>query len=444
MPLPEGAGRPHPSVVLLAYYYPPLAGVASERAAAFRRHLRRLGWQPVVVTARDGFYHRAADLSVDEDDVVRTANPELSRFLRKMYRGGGDATENRAVTHAGSGTIVTPTVTGRIGSQARRLVRDWLYIPDAQIGWVPFAASAAMNVLAHHDRAVLYSTSVPFSAHLAALGAWRRTRRPWIAEFRDPWSTSVSPMRSPNGLRTRFDCQLERLIVMRADHVVVTSRSTREEILTAHPGLDPARVSVITNGFEPIAERAVPSPEAPLLLLYAGTVAAGEDTRPVLSALDAVHARHPGCLRLRVLGPSEPWQHGHGERPWLEFGGVVTPAQAREAMAESSALLLLQGHPAYRNVIPGKLFEYVGARRPIVAICPQGAEMEQVLHAHADVRVVRRSRQSDLTAVVEQLLREHQSGEIQRPMVSLSAVAPLRRETQFARLADILARVLGA
>jgi hypothetical protein len=421
--------------VLIAYYFPPLAGVASDRTAAMARHLGALGWEPVVITPREGFYHRSAVGAADDGAAtVRTPSLELSRLLRQAYA--------RAPREEGGGALaVRPVETGRVGGALRGLVRDFVYVPDAQVGWIPFAARAASAALRAGDGPrVVFSTSVPYSAHLAAMIAARRSGAPWVAEFRDPWSTGTSPSRSQRPARRRVDRALEGRIVRRADHVVVTTATTRAELLAAHPGLAPERVSVVTNGFEPGPVGEPPGSDAPMMLLYAGTVAPGEDMEPVLAVLDGVHARHAGAFRLRVLGPEAPWRSAP-QRPWLELGGVVSPEQAREAMAGSSALLLVQRHPAYRGIVPGKLFEYVGARRPVLAVGPRGTEMEGLLRAHADARLVDAAGLADLAPAVERLLEEHLAGDLQAPRVDEEVVAPLRRAEQARQLAAIFARV---
>jgi hypothetical protein len=421
-------------VVFLAYYFPPLAGIASERAFSLSRHLKAIGWDVEVITPRDGFYHRVAEEGAFEVPVIRTGGFELSRVLRRAYGGYGVET---------NGPAVMPVDAGSMGRWARRIARDYLYVPDAQFGWIPAAAFAATRSLQHGTGPrVVFSTSVPYSAHFAAMLAARRSGAGWVAEFRDPWSTGTSPNRSSNPSRRKLDAWLEDRIVQSAGHVICTTRSTRQGLLEAHKHLTPERISVITNGFEPIPEARPPSANEPMTILYAGTVAAGEDPVPVLSTLAIFANRHPGAFRFRVLGPSAPWSSPEQDqrRPWLELEGVVSATKAREAMAESSALLLFHSHPAHSQIIPGKAFEYIGVRRPILAICQPDTEMLEVMARHADVRHVKPDALDDLVQALERLLDEHRSGHLQHPRVPIDVTSSLRRSDQAVRLSAILER----
>jgi glycosyltransferase involved in cell wall biosynthesis len=426
-------------VVFLAYYFPPLIGIASERAASLSRHLLNLGWEPTVITTRRGFYHRAAASGEFEFPVIRTPSLELSRLLRRAYVGARH--DLRSVPT----TTVRAVEAGRFGRVARRLVRDFAYVPDAQVGWIPFAAAAAARAVGGASpHGVLFSTSVPYSSHLAAMAASRRSGAGWVAEFRDPWSTSIPPARTVHPLRQRIDWSLEDRIVRNADHVIVTSEATRLQYLESHASLPPERISVVTNGFEPIPAGEPPASDEQMTILYAGTVATGEDLAPLLAVLDQVHARRPGCFRLRVLGPPEPWRpraDSTPERPWLKLDGIVTPESAREAMANSSALLLAQTSPAYRTVIPGKVFEYVGVRRPVISIAPPASEMSAIIRAHGDARWVSPDRLHTLGSTVEELADEHIAGTLQAPRVAETIVAPLRRVEQARKLAVIFGMV---
>jgi glycosyltransferase involved in cell wall biosynthesis len=417
-----------------------LAGIASDRSAALAGLLPAAGWEPIVITTQTGFYHRSTESSPPDIQVLRTPAPELSPFVRRIYARG------RGLPSPADSTTVTPVEAGRLGSGARSLLRDFVYIPDAQLGWIPFAARAAARAIRESRRpAVLWSSSVPYSAHVAAMRAARRTGAKWVAEFRDPWTTAYPTNLPASRARREIDLCLERRIVSAADHLVVLSDSTREALLTQHPTLTPGRVSVVTNGFVSRDVGKPPPPAEPMSILYAGTVAPGEDPALILAGLDKLQAERPDSFRLRVLGPAGPWlTSGGGERPWLELPGVVSPGEAHAEMRNSSALLVLQRHPAYRIVLPGKSFEYVGSRRPIIAAVPSDWELLRMLEQHADVRRVDPLTADGLREVVQALLDEHVAGQIQQPRVPEARVAPLRREVQARKLAAIFDQLASA
>jgi hypothetical protein len=420
-------------VVVVAYYFPPVIGIASARAEALTRHLGDFGWEPVVVTVRDAHYHRA-DWGESEVAVVRTRSLELSRFFRRAY---GLATNHPEPADDAAIRSLEP---GGVGGALRRVARNYAYVPDAQVGWIPFAARAASNLLdAPSTQGLLFSSSVPYSAHFAAMRAAARCGVPWVAELRDPWFSGREADPARSRLRRRLDRFLEDVVISRADHVVLTSEGTRADLLAAFPHMAADRFSVVRNGFEPIPEGKPPDAAEPMTILYAGTVAPGEDMTPVLESLDAVHHDHPGAFRLRVLGPGDSWNTTG--RPWLELLGTVSFAAARTAMADSSALLLVQLHGAYRRIIPGKAFEYIGVRRPILGLVPRDSEMEALLVAHADVRLVGSGPVDDLGAAVRELLREHRAGSLQAPRVARSTIAHLERREQARQLAEIFERV---
>lgn len=429
-------GAANGRVVLLAYHYPPLVGIASARAVSFGRHLAQLGWEPIVITPRNGFYHRAWGGAESAVPVIRTRSIELSLMFRKGY-----SVVTRTAAPSGV-AAVRPLETGGLGATARRLVRDVLYVPDSHVGWVPFAAHAAVEALRSSGRPqVIFSTSGPYSAHFAAMRAARRTGVPWVAEFRDPWSTDRGLNYPRLRLRQRLDRSLEKSILRTADHITVVSEAFRQQMLAAHHDLAVSKISVVTNGFETMPVGHPPLVNRPMRIVYSGTVVPPEEVGPILQILDRVHARHPGSFELQVVGPTEAWRAGEIDRPWLELRGVVSMDTARQAVADAS-VLLLQRDPVFRIALPGKMFEYIGARRPILALVPSRSEMESVLRAHADARLVRVEDPDHFIAAMELLLEEHRSGTLQRPRVPAETTAPLHRSQQAARLAEIFASVL--
>jgi hypothetical protein len=167
----------------------------------------------------------------------------------------------------------------------------------------------------------------------------------------------------------------------------------------------------------------------------------------MLRALDEVHLRRPDSFRLVVVGPPDPWQAAANRspaRPWLELRGVRSADKARAEIAAGSALLLIQRHPAYRSVLPGKAFEYIGSRRPILALIPPDWELTTLLRDHADARLVGEDNIAAISAAVETLLDEHRSGTLQSPRVPESAIASLSRDEQARQLSAIFDRLVLA
>ena len=135
---------------MISYYFPPLGGIGSVRALKFAQYLPEFGWDPVVITPRKGAYHADPNLAFDETKVVRTGSLEISRAAKRMIGRGGDDTRAAEVGPA----------LGRLRSFARR----WIYRPDAQVGWYPFALGAARRILRERRCDVILSSSFPITA----------------------------------------------------------------------------------------------------------------------------------------------------------------------------------------------------------------------------------------------------------------------------------------
>lgn len=427
-------------VISVSYYFPPLVGIASERASARAENLRMLGWDVTVVTVRKGHYHIVEQPHEFAFTVIRTASLELSRVIRRAY-ATASARPSEARTVGGA---VKPVETSDSGARLRRWVREWIYIPDAQVGWVPFATFAAARA-ASCPGSVIFSTSVPYSAHLAACLAarWRGAR--WIAELRDPWSTAAAELLPTSKLRRKLDQALERFLLARADHVILTSATTRRNLLRAHPALDPDRVSVVMNGFVPLPEGPRPAPDEPCCFVFTGTVSDGERPDALLAAFAQIEAKSPGRFRFRVFGPPRPWILPSTPTPtWLELAGVVTPSAARQAIVASNATVLLQHNPARAQVLSGKAFEYIGARRPIIAVIPPESEMAEILDEYSDARIVASYDIDTLAEELERLITEHTSGLLDEPTVPEELISPLERTEQAKILDRILLDLEGA
>jgi hypothetical protein len=443
----EGVTARRGVAVVVAYYAPPAVGIAVQRLRGFLQHLPGLGWDPVLIAPLSVHYHKADPEPGPETlpgvQVVRVPNPEPSRWLRRLAGAPG-----RPSRSAGKIRELRPVEVGRLGGRIRSLVWNWLYIPDAQALWIPGASRAAAAAVrsAAGRRTVLFSTSGPFSCHLAARNAAVGSGVPWVAEYRDPWSVAPRQFGHRPWLRQIVDHRLDHEVVSRADHLVVTSERTRTLFLDAFSEVAPA-TSVVRNGWDGpagVEPGHPPRAQDPLALVYAGSLLKADWAVPFLEGVEAVVAREPGSVVLDVFGPREGWMEALVERgreaPFLRLHGIIPGEDVPGRLRDASALVVLQ--PDAEKYVPGKIYDYIGARRPVVADVPPGSEAEELLKGHGDLRSFAGRGAAGVEAVVRRLLAEHRAGSLAGPSASADVVEEMSRRAQTAVLADIFDRVV--
>jgi glycosyltransferase involved in cell wall biosynthesis len=253
-------------------------------------------------------------------------------------------------------------------------------IPDSYAGWARRARAAAAQRVARGDVRALLTSSPPDSAHLAGLALARSGARPWIADFRDPWIGAHfrTPPTPWHAARQRA---AERAVVGTADLVLAAS-ATHAEDLRAMRGTDGTplahRVEHLPNGFEPAAA-ALPAADPPagtFAMAFTGTLSLMPDTRDFLAALARFLARRPDArarVAVRLAGPFDLDDEDHarvlGLADVVTFTGPLDRAATRALQRRADLLLLWKPRgPGYRTMVPGKLYEYLDAGRPVLAL----------------------------------------------------------------------------
>jgi glycosyltransferase involved in cell wall biosynthesis len=272
-----------------------------------------------------------------------------------------------------------------------RRLAVFLLVPDAYAGWFPFALECARTRLATGQVHVVLTTSSPDTAHLVGLVLRERFPVPWVADFRDPWVRRLT-FQAPTAAHRRLHVWLEGRVLARADRVIVTNEATRDDFLRRHPGIPAERFAVIPNGFDPedlasLGENLrhpVKSAADPLVLAHTGLLAGRRTLEPFLAGMLRLAARNPELgsrLRLRQIGPREDVNDELVRRSGLADQVTFLPPASHQAilgeMAAADALLLLESGGAEGSLItPGKIFEYLASRRPILAVVPEGPAAE--------------------------------------------------------------------
>ena len=158
----------------------PLWRVGVQRWMYFAKHLKALGWEPIVITiapnvAAYPVLDSSLALEVENITVIRTASREPLRWYQRW-----------------SGSSVLPQGAVPRKNLLQKLtafVRGNFFLPDARKGWVPFAIRAVEQQLAQHSIGHLITTGPPHSTHMVGLAIKKKHSLQWWADFRDPWST---------------------------------------------------------------------------------------------------------------------------------------------------------------------------------------------------------------------------------------------------------------
>lgn len=356
-------------VLLVAFHFPPLNSSSGlQRPLSLARYLPAQGWKPAVLTA-----HASAYESVDP-----RSEAALPADLTVVRARALDAARQLAV---------------------RGWYPGWFGIPDRWISWLLFAVPAGLRLIRRFRPHVIWSTYPLATAHMIGLALHRASGLPWVADFRDPMVEQVDGQWFPGDPRLRnARLWVEEKVARHAAAVTFCTESARQIYLERHPARRPGQVAaVIANGFDPepfaLAEAELASgpasrvPSGQLTLVHSGTLYPGPDRDPgsFLAALAALRARGalPPNLRvvLRATGFDKVYQPLIAR---LQLGDIVElapPIGYQAALVEMLAadgLLLFQGRTS-NPAVPAKVYEYLRARRPILALADAAGETAGLL-----------------------------------------------------------------
>jgi glycosyltransferase involved in cell wall biosynthesis len=332
---------------------------ASPRIPGLVKYLPEFGWQPIILTT-----------SLGERPDERFGPPN---DFRENYR---------VIETAGPAKGVVVRMKKRIRSDKYRVVRplfrflyrrysEIVHYPDEEKGWKPLAIEAADEFLQKESVDAIVSSSSPVTCHLVAKEIKKKYGIPWIADLRDLWSQNANY--SYSVVRRFFDRRLELKTLKLADALVGVSLPEAEKLRIMHKG---EKVFVITNGFYPEKmsdEKTVLTPE--FTITYTGQIYMRQDPSKLLQALEdliAESAMDQNDIHVRFYGPDSDQFAKEIEECGLlgivKQYGTVSREKSFERQKESQVLLLLKWENLKeRGIYTGKVFEYLAAKRPILA-----------------------------------------------------------------------------
>ena len=393
-------------LLIITYYWPPTGGSGVQRWVKFSKYLPEFGWQPVVYTPENP-EQLARDESLLNDipacaEVIKTHITEPYELYRRLT--GGKA-----------GQEVNP-VNAQRKTWKQRLslrIRGNCFIPDPRVGWVRPSVRFLKKYLQEHPVDAVVTTGPPQSVHLIGLRLKKEFGLRWIADFRDPWTEMFYYKHlGLSAAADRRHRRLEQAVLDSADKII----SVSPPVAADFQAKTKTPVVLITNGFDESDFRAERSgsgsaPAEPFTRAGSGVSEAQPDSGAGAAAGPLFRLVHTGLfaadgnplklwdalaerceadpdfrarLQIRLAGKVDAAitdairARGLGDN-LVELGYLPHDETVREQRAADILLLPLRREPEYAKVLPGKIFEYLAARRPVLGIGQEDGAAASVL-----------------------------------------------------------------
>ena len=363
--------------LVITYYWPPAGGPGVQRWLKFVTYFKDFGIEPVVFIPDNPHYPL-------QDKSIVSEIPEgieIIRFPIKEPYGFAKIFSKKKTNQVSSGII-----TNKNQSVLEKLllwIRGNFFIPDARIGWVKPAVGFLKEYLAKNDMDIVISSGPPHSLHLIGMALKEKLGIKWVADFRDPWTTiHYHQSLRLNKRAQKKHLKLESKVLNNSDLVVVTSARTKKEFqkITSVP------IEVISNGYD-ILEKIEPNLDAQFSIAHIGSLLTNRNPEllwEILSELKDENKVFSKNLLIKLVGAvSEDVLESLAALGLTENYktlGYVSHQEAIQIQHDAQVLLLVEmDSPETKSIIPGKLFEYVAANRPILAIGPEGSDVEGII-----------------------------------------------------------------
>ena len=393
-------------VLMIAYHYPPLRGGSGiHRTLSFTRYLPQSGWEPLVLT--------------------------VSPHAYPNYDLGADAPAHRCFALDSARHLA---LCGRYPALLSQ--------PDRWISWWLSAVPAGLGLIRRYRPSVIWSTYPIATAHLIGMTLHRLSGLPWIADQRDPMIDYDYP---PDPRRYRIHRWIEQQAMRRGAAIVCTTPGAVRDLNDRLRNEHAARVELIENGYDEASFIDAARPSKPFRLLHSGLIYPSErDPRALFEAMARLRASgaiHAGSFRL-VLRASGHEDYLSGLARGLEdIVELAPPLPYHEGLAEmldADGLLLLQAANC-NHQIPAKLYEYLRAGRPLLALTHPDGDTAGVLRRAGIDTIGRLDVAEDIVAALTRFL--YLCREQRAPLAQSTFITQCSRAARTRELATLLDRI---
>ncbi len=413
--------------LFIAYYFPPMGLSGVQRSLKFVKYLPSFGWDLSVLTTDAPAYYAFDETLLDDVDPETTriyrTSPDISRFAKPKS----------------GNTIAYPN---RFSQKMKRIALQTIFQPDSRISWKKQAVALGEKILAENDIQTIFATAPPFTDFLVAGELAKKTGLPYVLDYRDLWIDNayyyyVTPFHKSYAL------ELETKALTYAKRIIVINRFMKERLLQRYKFLSHEDISIIPHGYDEedfTPFRGIkPDPDY-FTITHSGLFPDDLTPKYFLKALaiylkkndvakKKIRANFVGLMRKSHLKLIKKLNL---EDNCLIKGYVSHSESVREIMA-SDALWMMAPNEI---VTPSRVYEYLGARKPILISIPEGNMRQIVLDSEAAI-ATKPHDVKEIVEAIDMLFNAWKTGTLPKPHLDYAENFERRK------LTDMLSRELA-
>lgn len=394
-------------VLFITYYWPPAGGVSPQRILHFVKHLSEAGIDCHVICPRNASYYQTDENLKAVIPVDVSIHPVDIKDITSMVKKVPTLNQEGNVKAKSTGPI----------TRVAKWMRANLFIPDPKMNWIKAVTRKALNLHEKHRFDLVFTNGTPHSVHLSGVAIHDKTKLPWIADFRDPWTKMDYFQQLPLTKRSiQKHRRLEKLVVSSADIILTVSESWRKDFTK----LGASRAEVITNGFDEYIQTEDNPTE--FLISHIGSLHGDRSLDSLAKAIKLILDKETSQqIKLVLVGSVTP----ETKASVLQFlpedkvimPGVVNHKEAKQWMARSSILVLaINESVASKGRIPAKLFEYLATGNPIVCLGNDSGDAADIIKQTQSGRCFKQDQSGEIAKYLDLV---YSDGDLEKPKPDL-------------------------
>lgn len=445
---PENGGK---NVLMVAYFFPPIGGSGVFRSIKFVKYLPCFHWNPTVISTDDAppdqNYMDESLLTEIPDGTKVIRIPDMIGTLRAAafpdYKDRVlDFLKNILRRSSRAVEIFETFANSRTGEA------ELLTFPCASLIWAYDVIQYIEENMDFRRFQAIFTTASPYSSHLIGFYFREKYGIPWVADYRDPWIGNAFFNRDLSSLRTQLLIELEGILLKAADCNLTVLESLRGQELKRFC-ISEDKIISIPNGYDETDFETLRESNQRLerfTISFSGLLYGNRKIDVIFDALRQLAEENEIDLKqilFRFVGVSVQYDiqavaRAYGLESILSATGFISHSAALQTNLNSSILIHIAGdEDILRNVIGGKMYEYLRSGRPILAIAPEGGDIDQILRETGHGAAFRSTQIAEIKEFILKEYRKWQRCE-GRELLHSPLIEQFERKNLTRRLAEVL------